>query len=261
MNEGSALAEHPLTIVIPMAGAGSRFVAAGYQVPKPLIPVHGVEMIRLVIDNLTPQTPHRFVFVCQRAHVERYQLDDSLARWAPGSSLIQVDGLTEGAAVSVLAAQHEIDPDAPLMIANSDQWVDTSIDEYITAQLGHDGLIMTMRDHDPKWSYVRYDAHGRLVGVVEKQVVSTEATVGIYNAARASLMLDALRELVARDRRTNGEFYVAPAYDLMIESGARVTTVDVGDVSTVMHGLGTPVDLEAFLAHPRSRDAAARASS
>ena len=59
-----------LTIVVPMAGRGSRFAQVGYTLPKPLIPVHGAPMIRLVIDNIRPSTPHRFVFVCQREHLE-----------------------------------------------------------------------------------------------------------------------------------------------------------------------------------------------
>ena len=59
----------PLNIVVPMAGRGQRFVDAGYRVPKPLIPVHGVPMIRLVIANLMPRRPHRFIFICQREHL------------------------------------------------------------------------------------------------------------------------------------------------------------------------------------------------
>ena len=40
-----------LNIVIPMAGAGSRFADAGYEEPKPLIPVHGRPMIEVVISQ------------------------------------------------------------------------------------------------------------------------------------------------------------------------------------------------------------------
>lgn len=58
-----------LNIVVPMAGAGSRFAVAGYADPKPLIPVHSVPMIKVVIDNLTPACEHRFIFICQAAHV------------------------------------------------------------------------------------------------------------------------------------------------------------------------------------------------
>ena len=41
-----------LTVLIPMAGAGSRFQQAGYTFPKPLIDVRGKPMIQLVVENL-----------------------------------------------------------------------------------------------------------------------------------------------------------------------------------------------------------------
>lgn len=50
-----------LNTIIPMAGAGSPFVSAGYADPKPLVAVHGVLMIRVVIDNLTPKEEHQFI--------------------------------------------------------------------------------------------------------------------------------------------------------------------------------------------------------
>src|SRR5438067_4204264 len=119
-----------LNIVIPMAGRGSRFVAAGYAVPKPLVPVHGLPMIRLVIENLRPAAPHRFTFICQRAHVAEYGLREKLACWAPDCAVIELDGVTEGAACTVLTAREIIDGDDGLMIANSDQFIDVPIDRY-----------------------------------------------------------------------------------------------------------------------------------
>src|SRR4051812_8543141 len=112
--------ERMLTIVIPMAGRGSRFADAGYDLPKPLLPVHGVPMIELVVANLRPSTPARFVFLCQREHLQTYGLEARLLEIAPGCAVVPVDGITEGAACTVLLAEHEIDPDDALVIANSD---------------------------------------------------------------------------------------------------------------------------------------------
>ena len=69
-----------INIVIPMAGFGSRFSAAGYALPKPLIPVHGVPMIELVVNNLRPNIPHKFIFICQRMHIVDYGLDRLLKK-------------------------------------------------------------------------------------------------------------------------------------------------------------------------------------
>ena len=237
-----------LNIVVPMAGLGSRFVSAGYKIPKPLIPVHGMPMIRLVIGNIRPNIPHRFIFVCQRAHDAAYGLRRKLADWAPGCEVVLLDGTTEGAACSVLAARQLIYGDAPLMIANSDQYVDTPIDPYLRA-MGHlDGLIMTMRASDPKWSFVSTDYDNLVTEVVEKRAISNNATVGIYNFARGRDFVRAADGMIARNERVGGEFYVAPVYNSLIADGARIGVHDIGDVGSGMHGLGTPADLLSFLA-------------
>jgi dTDP-glucose pyrophosphorylase len=237
-----------------MAGAGSRFAREGYADPKPLIPVHGQPMIKVVIDNLRPSCPHRFIFICQRTHVAAYGLKEKLEAWAPGSSVIEIDGLTEGAACTVLAARDLIDSDEPLMIANSDQYVDCDIDTYLAqmAAEGMDGYIMTMRADDPKWSFVGLDDKNCATRVVEKEVISSEATVGIYNFRRGADFVAAVDAMIAADLRVNGEFYVAPAYNQLIEEGQKIGIHNIGEDGAGMHGLGIPADLKSFLAMPLS---------
>jgi NDP-sugar pyrophosphorylase family protein len=244
-----------LNIVIPMAGLGSRFAKAGYTIPKPLIPVHGVPMIRLVIENVRPTSPHRFIFICQRAHEAAYGISEKLATWAPGCAIVLLDGLTEGAACTVLAARDAIEPAAPLMIANSDQYVDIAIDPYVDAMAGRglDGLIMTMQADDPKWSFAGLDENGLVMRVVEKQVISSHATVGIYNFARGGDFIEGADRMIANDLRVNNEFYVAPVYNEMIAQGARIGVYDIGAEGSGMYGLGIPADLDLFLGLALSR--------
>ena len=247
-----------LNIVIPMAGAGSRFAREGYALPKPLIPVNGRPMLQWVICNLRPAQTHRFVFICQRRHAVDFNLHAVLGEWAPGCAVVLIDGLTQGAACTVLAARELIDSRLPLMIANSDQYVDADIDAYLAAAAapGVDGLIMTMHADDPKWSYVGRDAAGRVNRVVEKQVISNDATVGLYNFRRGRDFVTAAAEMIARDEHVNGEFYVAPVYNRLLARGQRVKTFDIGSDGRGMHGLGTPKDLQRFLAHPLARQVA-----
>ena len=250
------LTAQPLTIIVPMAGRGSRFADAGYKDPKPLIPVNGAPMIKVVIDNLRPRRPHRFVFICQREHVRAYGLEARLGEWAPGCEIVQLDGVTEGAACSVLTAEAFLD-DTPLMIANSDQYLDVSIDDYLDAMTGLDGLIMTMTADDPKWSFVAVDALGHATELAEKIPISNEATVGVYNFARGRDFAQAAREMIARDLRVNGEFYVAPVYNMLIETGAKFGVYNIGAEADGMYGLGVPSDLQLFLSLPISRKIAA----
>ncbi len=240
-----------LTIVIPMAGRGSRFASVGYSDPKPLIEVCGKPMIKVVIDNLRPSRLHRFVFICQREHVVTYQLEEKLANWAPGCAVVQIDTVTEGAACTVLLARDYIG-EGPLMIANSDQYIDAPIDDYLVKGDDEqtDGLIMTMKADDPKWSFVDFNSEGWVTRVVEKEVISDEATVGIYNFTRGTDFLTAADRMIAADKRVNGEFYVAPVYEELIESGAHIATMNIGKEGAGMYGLGTPEDLTLFLSLP-----------
>lgn len=206
-------------------------------------------MIATVIDNLRPRRDHRFIFICQATHLQDYPLADVLRERSPGCEIVSLGGVTAGAACTVMLAKQWIDNDTPLMIANCDQWIDASIDEYLIDGMKPDvdGFIMTMMDDSPKWSYVQRDDRGQICRVVEKQVVSQEATVGIYNFARGRDFLSATQAMIRDDDRSKNEFYVAPVYSRLIESGGRIETSSIGDAGSRMHGLGTPEDLQAFL--------------
>ena len=233
-----------INIVIPMAGRGSRFAKAGYEFPKPLIDVNGRPMIEVVTQNIAPRRQHRFIYICQQEHLEKYGLSERLKKISPNCEIIAIDHITDGAACTVLLAERYIDNDDPMMIANSDQFVDTDINDYLSAIKDNDGLIMTMPADDPKWSFIKYDENGYVTMVREKEVISNEATVGIYNYAKGSDFVKYARQMIRKNIRVNNEYYVAPVYNEMIEDGKKIVFKDVG---SKMHGLGTPEDLEKFL--------------
>lgn len=241
-----------LNIVIPMAGLGSRFAVAGYTDPKPLIPIKLVPMIQVVINNLRPSEEHRFIFICQQAHIDSYGLNEKLSAWAPNCHVVGLNGITAGAACTVLAAKDLINNDFPLMIANSDQYIDFDINSYLNEMHNSelDGLIMTMTASDPKWSYIGVDRDLMVQRVVEKQVISDEATVGVYNFSKGSDFVSAAEDMISRDIRVNNEFYVAPVYNQMIESGRQIGFFNIGKEANGMYGLGTPTDLDLFLRMP-----------
>ncbi|MEW4451916.1 glycosyltransferase family 2 protein [Bremerella sp. JC817] len=232
-----------------MAGRGSRFAKEGFKLPKPLIDVRGVPMIQLAMSNLRPNRPHRFVFLCLQDHLEQYPTEQILRSIDPNCEIVPVEGVTQGAACTVLLAKGLIDSDDSLMVVNSDQWVDLDVNAYLDAlsESNADGLIMTMSADDPKWSFVRMNKEGAILEVAEKQVISNEATVGIYNFQHGRDFVAAAEEMIVRDLRVNNEFYLAPAYNIMIEQGKKIVPFNIGTVGNGMHGLGTPEDLKKFL--------------
>ena len=238
-----------LNIIIPMAGRGSRFADAGYKNPKPLIEVCGKPMIQVVVENLTPKCEHRFIFVCQNQHIKDYKLVPLLKSLAKNVEIIGIDGITEGQVCTVLKAEKYIDNDESLMCANSDQFIDFDINDYLYAmQKGnYDGFIMTMNANDPKWSYAKIDEKGNVIETAEKKVISNEATVGIFNFKHGKDLVRAAKQMIKDDIRVNNEFYTCPCYNYLIKEGQKIGIYNIGEEYDGMYGLGTPKDLEFFL--------------
>jgi NDP-sugar pyrophosphorylase family protein len=226
-----------MNIVIPAAGLGSRFVSAGYSIPKPFIPIKGKAMIEHVVDNLVMPGDKVYI-ICQVEHMPYFAATGLLHRG--DVCLVPQQGQLYGAAYSVaVLAQNFIDNDEPLLIANSDQWVDYDKVHFREAVLTNDATIMTFKANETKWSYARLDDSGRVVEVAEKIVISDYATVGIYGFKHGYYFVEAAMRMMAKEIKTNGWFYVCPAFNEMLDKDIR--TYDVPG----MFGMGTPEDLEA----------------
>ncbi|KTC97851.1 HAD-IA family hydrolase [Legionella erythra] len=234
-----------LNVVIPMSGAGSRFVNAGFTFPKPLISIGDKPMIQLAVENLNVQA--NFIFIVRRDHYEAYHLESLLKIIAPGCKIIITEGITEGACCSTLLAADHIDNDAPLLIANSDQYVEWESGAFFHAMNAPhvDGGILTFESTHPKWSYIRVDELGNVTQLREKEVISNQATVGIYYWTRGKDYVRHARQMIAKNIRVNQEFYVAPVYNEGIAQGMKFKAYAVD----AMWGLGTPEDLQHFLIH------------
>lgn len=246
-----------VNILIPMAGLGSRFSNAGYSTPKPLIKLNGKHMIEGVIKNLRPSNvDYKFIFICQDAHLKKYNFEEKILSIEPNSEIISINYVTEGAACTALVAEKFINNNDRLMIANSDQWVDINIDKYLSYENHNklDGLIMTMRANEDKWSYVSLGQDKLVDLVVEKEVISNEATVGIYNFKKGSDFCFYANKMIENNDRVNGEFYVAPVYNALIKDDKKIGIFNIGSVNNGMYGIGTPDDLEEFIENPISKN-------
>jgi NDP-sugar pyrophosphorylase family protein len=249
-----------IQLVIPMAGLGSRFSQAGYKVPKPLIPIHGIPMYQVVVNNLMHESIASLTIVCPRGWGLLREIVGALSTHDVPLNIVEVDELTEGPASTVWLAKPHLHPDLPVVVANSDQYVDADLSEFYdrVSGSGSRSVILCMEDSDKKWSYVRQSSEGLAEEVREKQVISNLATVGIYGFSSANVMLEAFQEMFSAKDSTLGEYFVAPAYNYIIKQGHPVSVVNLGPVGTVMHGMGIPVDFESFLRKPVSLQAIAR---
>jgi HAD superfamily hydrolase (TIGR01509 family) len=232
-----------MNVVIPMAGAGSRFLIAGYTFPKPLIEVKGKPMIQVVTENLNLDA--HFIYIVQKDHYEKYNLKYLLNLISPGCDIIQIEGMTDGAARTVLKAVEFIDNENPLVIANSDQFIEWDSNKimYSLTTDKVDGGLLTFTSTHPKWSFAKVDDLGYVTEIAEKKVISDIATVGVYYWKNGSDFVKYANQMIDKDIRTNGEFYVAPVMNEAILDGKKFVTKKVDN----MWGIGVPEDLNYFL--------------
>jgi len=235
--------DEKLNVLIPMAGAGSRFEQAGYSFPKPLIDVQGRPMIQVVTENLNIKA--NFIYVVQKSHREKYNLDTLLDLITPGCKIVEVDGITEGAACTALLAKEHIDSEAPLFFANSDQYVEWDSNEFLYKmnETEADGGIVTFKATHPKWSFAKVNSEGLVTEVAEKNPISEIATVGFYYWKHGSDFVKYAEQMIDKDVRVNNEFYVCPVFNEAIADNKRIRTFNIDK----MWGLGTPEDLKNYL--------------
>jgi len=233
-----------------MAGNGSRFQQAGYKLPKPLIDVNGKPMIQTVVENLNMEA--HFIFVVQKNHRDQHSLDILLKTIASNCSIVEADGLTEGAACTALLAKDLINNEDPLFFANSDQNVDWDPINFMykMQESEADGGIVTFKDSHPKWSFAKVDeSTGLVIEVAEKNPISDNATVGYYFWKKGSDFVKYAELMIQKNIRVNNEFYVCPVFNEAIRDSKNIIVFE----AKTMWGLGTPEDLENFLKTTKDR--------
>ena len=234
-----------MKVLIPMAGAGSRFAKEGYTFPKPLIDVNGKPMIQTVVENLDFDC--EYIFLVRKEHVEKYSgLINTLDRITNGKfEYVVVDGLTEGAACTALLAEKYIDNEEDLLIANSDQFIEYAPQNFLMLKslTGCDAIVYTFNAVHPKWSFVKTNSRGYVTEVAEKKPISNIATCGIYWYRHGSDFVKYAKQMIDKNIRVNNEFYIAPVYNELIKDGKTLIPFYVHS----MWGIGTPEDLRYFL--------------
>jgi NDP-sugar pyrophosphorylase family protein len=220
-----------MKVVIPMAGDGARFKEAGYDKPKPLIDVFGKPMYERVIDNLCANDSEVVLITRQEHDID---------------SQVKVSEKTEGAACTVLLARDYIDGDFPILIANCDQLLRWDVNHflYVCESQNLDACVVTFNSTNPHHSYVRTKG-GEVVEVAEKKVISDKAVAGIYWFKRGCDFVDYAAQMIDKDIRYNGEFYISPVLNELIQDGKKLGIYEIGVEDKVM--LGTPCELQIFV--------------
>lgn len=233
-----------MNIIIGMAGAGTRFKKAGYNVPKPLVRVGATTMIQSSVESL--DIDGKYTFVVQQEHMINYPwLEEHLKSFAETVNIVILDHVTEGAACSLLKAKEFIDNDEPLISINSDQvlhWDSKMFLEKCRLE-PHVSWVMTYPHNHTKHSFVKVNDEGHITEAAEKVAISNMATVGLYHWSKGSLFVKGAEQMIANNDRHNNEFYLAPVYNYTLKDCiVKPYEVEAYNFSPV----GTPEDLTTY---------------
>lgn len=241
------------TLLIPMAGAGSRFAKEGYTLPKPLIEVGSKPMIVQAIRSL-PNYENQ-VLICKTEHLKDYPLQKTLHEHWPKAKLIAIEKLTEGQACTCEIGLPYCDNDAPLFVGACDNALlfDVAKLDEITSDLSVKAVILTFRNHpgaikNPNaYGWVKADESGRVQKVLVKEPISENpacdpAIVGAFWFRNPDIFREGLACLYQKEIRVNNEFYVDSLAGVLAEIGHTVCILDVTDYLC----FGTPNELKTF---------------
>lgn len=236
-----------INVLIPMAGLGSRFVKAGFTDHKPLIKVHGKTLVEWAVDSLSflinkPNTT--LIFIILKEHEEKFGLTKKLkAIFGKKTKVVVIDSLTTGQAATCLMAKSIINNSKQLLIYNCDTY--TIGNEKILNLIRDerpDGILACFKANHPRYSYAKTDKNGYVTATAEKEVISNQASSGLYYFRRGSDFVTATERMIGKGETAKGEHYVAPVYNELLKSGKKIKTYSV-DQNWV---LGTPEELEHF---------------
>src|SRR5829696_961084 len=212
-----------LALVMPMAGRGTRFHRAGIAVPKPLVDLWGRPLFWWATESLLRSTGVReLIFVVLAEHVERFGIDAAILDLYPTARIVSLSDVTSGAAETAAIGVAALETSGPFALNDCDHAFRTTSLEPLVGQLygGVEGALLGFRAHSPAYSYVRFDAEGRVVGTAEKLVVSDFAIAGCYLFSDA----DAFQRRFADYRRdcAYDELFVSGVYNAILRAGGEV---------------------------------------
>lgn len=236
-----------MTIIIAMAGLGTRFRKAGYNCPKYMIEAKDKTLFDWSMDSLVGYNKNvsKYIFVVRREDDSESFIREHMASYCVKNiEIVGIDAMTDGQATTCMLAMPFCDPEEEILVYNIDTYVEPNEMKY--EAISGDGHIPCFHADGDHWSFVRLDEAGNAVEVREKKRISDNCTLGAYYFRSAGLYQRLYEEYYADDSRMEkNEKYIAPLYNYMIEKGMKVT-ISVVDAQKV-HVLGTPEELGAFL--------------
>lgn len=240
-----------MNVLVPMAGAGSRFKKEGYKVPKPLIMVNQKPMVVEATRHLPKG--QKYIYICRKEHLIEDRIDDKIKQHFPNSKFIQIEYLTEGQAATCLLAKNQINNNEELIIGACDNGMIWNQEKFLKEKTNADCLIWTFRNNvtvinkPEAYGWVEINKLNEAENVSVKVPISSNpindhAVVGTFWFKKGKYFVDAAEKMIRKDRRVNNEFYVDECINELIEEGLKVKVFEIDKYIC----WGTPNDLRTY---------------
>ncbi len=234
-----------ITVIITMAGLGSRFKKAGYNCPKYMIKSKGRTLFEWSMESLIGYNKHvsKYIFVVRKEDNSYDFIKEKMGNYGINDvEIVSIDYLTDGQASTCMLAIPYCNPDDAILVYNIDTYVEPNEMKY--EDIYGDGHIPCFHADGDHWSFVKLNKDGMAIEVREKERISDICTLGAYYFSSARLYKKMYEEYYENSEKDRNEKYIAPLYNLMIKKGLLVT-ISIIDHEKV-HVLGTPEELDCF---------------
>lgn len=233
-----------MTVIVTMAGNGSRFRTKGYQVPKFMIRAKGKTLFEWSMESMHNFFDQHFIFACLNEHDGKWIKELSHNIGISKTTLHQRSSVSLGQAETAYDVLNHADDGEPLWIYNIDTYIEDGL--MPTDIEGYQGCVHVFESYNSGMSFVGYDANGRVVQLAEKKVISQWASVGVYGFESAALYRELYEKAyhAGEVKEVKGERYVAPMYELLLKAGRQINAPRLSTSS--VHILGTPEEVLCF---------------
>jgi dTDP-glucose pyrophosphorylase len=238
-----------LNIVITMAGLGSRFIKAGYIIPKYMIEVKNNSLFYHSLNSLPCEIAKQVIFIALQEHENKFNVKEFIKSECKKLKIkkikiILIPEITKGQSETALVVQKYINNDEEILIYNIDTAFESSTLKTYLLSNDCDGYfgVFTLNSKDDKWSFAKIDNNGIIVETAEKIQISNYASTGLYHFTKAKDFYDVAKSRIENELKEANEYYIAPLYNDLIKKNKKFKL----DIASKFIPLGTPEDVEKF---------------
>jgi bifunctional N-acetylglucosamine-1-phosphate-uridyltransferase/glucosamine-1-phosphate-acetyltransferase GlmU-like protein len=258
IHQSTPIDRHNIALILPMAGAGTRFSTKGYKNPKPLLDICNAPMIVQAVKCL-PETTTKH-FICLDEHIRLYNIDKILKSTFSNCNVFSIDSVTQGQACTTEIGVNKgaIDYHSPILVSACDNGVYYNKQKYqeLLDDNTIDIIVWTFRNNPTSinnpnmYAWVQTDNFDNVLNVSCKKFIpsihnlkDSHVIIGTMFFRKASYFMDGLKQNYEEDKRSNGEFYVDDVLNQNVKCGLKIKVFEVDNYIC----WGTPDDYETYL--------------